>query len=58
VDLDDAQLARAALDDLRVAARDHGRDHAGLAEQHEALAVRTSKRLSSSPRSVYQIRRR
>src|SRR5438094_663517 len=39
VDLDDAQLARAALNDLRVAARDHGRDHAGLAEQHEALAV-------------------
>src|SRR2546426_4708278 len=39
VDLDDAQLARAALDDLRVAACDHGRDHAGLAEQHEALAV-------------------
>jgi len=39
MDLDDAQLARAALDDLGVAARDDGRHHAGLPQEHEALTV-------------------
>src|SRR5262249_54242276 len=39
VHLDDAELSRAALDDLGMTARDDGRDHTGVAEQHEPLAI-------------------